>query len=88
MGLRQEDYAEEDNEAIEIWPENIPAYELWWIVGDQWRMGSGGPISLDLLPVLHELDRSELDKDEYDHRLIGIKTIAEVAMEEIQSQIQ
>lgn len=88
MGLRAEDYADEDEEVFEIWPENWATFELWKTVGDQWIMGQGGPVALNLMPVFHELDRAGLDKEAYEHLLTGIKTMAGVAMEEIQSQTE
>lgn len=81
IGLSRADYTEDDEEVVEIWPENIPVYHLWQVVGDQWRAGPGGVFSIDLVPVFHELDRQNLDKDEYDQRLDGIKTMAAVALE-------
>jgi hypothetical protein len=80
VGLEPEDYEEE---LIEIWPENIPVYDLWGIVGDQWRMGFNGPVALDLIPVFHELDRMGLDGEAYDAMLDGIKAMAGAAMLEI-----
>ena len=86
MGLRMEDYADDEEEAFEIWPENVAAFELWNIVGDQWIVGAVGPVALNLMPVFHELDRAGLDKEAYDHLLCGVKTMAQEALSEIQSQ--
>lgn len=82
LGLKPEDYAAHEEEIFELWPENRYTFDLWNIVGDQWRVGPNGPVSLDLVPVFHELDRAGLDDDEYGHVLIGIKAIAKVALEE------
>lgn len=83
IGLSRADYSEDDEEVVEVWPENVPVYNLWHIVGDQWRSGPGGIFSLDLLPVFHELDRQGLEREEYDAMLTGIKTMAAVALEAI-----
>lgn len=86
-GLRPEDYADDDKEAFEVWPENWATFEMWETVKDQWIMGSVGPVALNLMPVFHELDRAGLGEEEYDHLLTGIKTMAAVALDEIQSQV-
>lgn len=83
LGLSAADYAANDDEVVEVWPENLPVYDMWSVVGDQWRMGPSGPVALDMIPVFHEMDRAGLDKEEYDHLLVGIKTLASVALEEI-----
>jgi hypothetical protein len=85
IGLRPEDYADEEA-AVEVWPENLPAYDLWVEVGDQWRMGPGGPVAIDLIPVFHELDRMGLEKEAYDDMVLAIKTMARVALEEIHGE--
>ena len=82
IGLRPEDYADEEA-TVEVWPENLPAYDLWVEVGDQWLMGPGGPVAINLMPVFHELDRMGLDKEAYDDMVLSIKTMARVALDEI-----
>lgn len=80
IGLAPDDFEEE---VVKIWPENLPTLRLWKVVGDQWRMGFSGPVALDLVPVFHELDRMDLDKEAYDDLLAGIKAIAGVALNEM-----
>ena len=38
-------------ETFALWPENVPAFELWLAVQTQWRMGPNGPIGLDYAGV-------------------------------------
>ena len=83
LGLRPEDYEEED---VEVWPEHLAVFDLWRIVGDQWRMGPCGPVSLDLAPVFHELDRMGLDKDAYEGLLMDVKVVAGVALDEMRKE--
>lgn len=85
IGLRPEDYAD-DEAAVEVWPENLAAYDLWIEVGDQWLMGPGGPVAINLMPVFHELDRMGLDKEAYDDMVLAIKTMARVALDEIHGE--
>lgn len=80
LGLTPDDY---DEEVFEIWPENLPIYRLWHRVGDQWRMGQGGPVALDLVPVFHELDRMGLEGEDYDDWVDGMKAVAAGALLQI-----
>lgn len=86
VGMTPEDYTEDDEEVVEVWPENLPVYDLWQIVGDQWRSGPNGPFALDLIPVFHELDRMGLEKPEYDSLLSGVKVVAGVRLDEIHKE--
>lgn len=80
VGLTADDFEPEE---VEIWPDNMPALDLWDRVGDQWRMGFNGPVALDLIPVFHELDRMELEREDYDSLLADIKVMAGVALGEM-----
>lgn len=80
VGLTADDF---ESEEIEVWPDNLPALDLWDKVGDQWRMGFNGPVALDLIPVFHELDRMELEREDYDSLLIDIKVMAGAALGEM-----
>lgn len=71
---------------MEVWPENLQAWRLWSLVGDQFRMGSGGPVALDLVPVFHELDRMDLQREDYDSLLQDMKAMAGAAIQEINSR--
>ncbi|AWL04226.1 DUF1799 domain-containing protein [Massilia oculi] len=47
-GLAAEDYA---GEVVEIWPENLLAYDVFAALGTQWRVGMGGATGLDYAAV-------------------------------------
>lgn len=55
-------------------------------MGRQWRMGFAGPVALDLMPVLHELDRMGLEPFDYDTLLDDIQEMAAAALEQIGAQ--
>ncbi|HVR54026.1 MAG TPA: DUF1799 domain-containing protein [Pseudorhodoferax sp.] len=80
MGMSRADW-EDEQTPLEVWPENLPAYNLWQRVGDQWRMGFGGPVSIDLIPVFHELDRMGLEREDYDNLLADIQTMARAVID-------
>lgn len=63
-----------------IWRENEQAYRLWDKVGDQWRVGPGGPIALDHGPLVHELERMSLQREAYDALHFDIRVMADEAL--------
>jgi len=47
-------------QSLGIWPENVHAFNVYWHLEDQWRMGGmGGVIGMDLtmLPFFLELEK-------------------------------
>ncbi|MEH6434283.1 DUF1799 domain-containing protein [Massilia sp. DD77] len=62
-GFTLADYPEEQ---VEIWPENLQAYELFLYMRTQWRGAGMGLIGLDYGPLHHRMDRMKLEPDEYE----------------------
>lgn len=58
----------EDVEAapVEIWPENVRAYELLQFMGTQWRVSMAGATGLDYGVMYAKMDRMGLSPDDYD----------------------
>lgn len=81
-GMSRSDW-EAEQVAFELWPENKTACDVWYLVGDQWNMGSGGPVSINLMTVQHQLDRMGLEKEDYDDLLHDIRFMADAALGEI-----
>lgn len=44
-----------DEDAFYLWPENLPAFELWAELQTQWRVGVQGPTGLDYAGVAAHL---------------------------------
>lgn len=46
-----------DIEAIDVWPDNLPALNVFVAMATQWRTGMGGPVGLDYaaLPAVFRL---------------------------------
>lgn len=47
-------------QALGIWPENVHAFNVYWHMGDQWRVGGmGGVMGMDMsmLPFFLDLER-------------------------------
>ena len=81
-GLTLEDFA---GEAVEIWPENEPAYFLFLALSRQWRTGMAGPTGLDHNVLLRRLDRMNLEPGEYDQLDADIRLMEEEALSVMRS---
>ena len=62
-GFTPEDYPDE---IVEVWPENLEAYELFAYMRTQWRGAGMGIIGLDYTPLHHKMDRMQLTRNEYE----------------------
>lgn len=62
-GFTLDDYPQEE---VEIWPENLAAYELFGYMQTQWRGAGMGLIGLDYGPLHHKMDRMKLTPEDYD----------------------
>ena len=71
IGLLREDVV--DLSDFEVWPDNWLPYEIFCEVSDQWRMGQGGPVGLDLNVVFHVMDLFEINSR--DERLDTLRAI-------------
>lgn len=50
---------------IEIWPDNVRAFNLFQGLRTQWRVGMNGPVGLDFMVAYHRMDRMGLTPDDY-----------------------
>jgi len=63
VGLTEDDYPDEE---VELWPENVQAYNLFMALRTQWRAaGMMGLIGLDYNTLFHKMDRMTLSPEEY-----------------------
>lgn len=62
-GLSPEDYPEE---AVEVWPENWPAYALFAFMRTQWRVGFSGATGLDYNVLHRKMERMDLAPRDFD----------------------
>ena len=51
---------------VDIWPDNLAAFEIFNFMGTQWRVGMGGPTGLDYNVMHRKMDRLSLSPDDYD----------------------
>jgi hypothetical protein len=83
FGLTADDYTEEDFPSVLVWPGNERFYELWCLIGNQWRVAMNGPVALDQMPMRHQLDRMKLGDEEYDEYMNALRIMEAAALAEI-----
>ena len=69
-----------------LWAENWPAMKFFTDMGTQWRQGFNGPTGLDYGVLLHELDRLDLPRDEYDDLFGSIRVMEREALNEMRAK--
>lgn len=74
---------EDEQQPLDVWPDNVQAYLLWRKVGNQWRMGVNGPVALDYVPLQYEIDRMNLSDADYDLLFSDIRILEAEALEVI-----
>lgn len=75
-GIPEEEYPD-----VPLWSENLPAFNLFVSVANQWRVGGAGPYALDYNVLFHEMDRMGLDREEYDRLFEDIRTMEAAALD-------
>lgn len=67
-------------QAVEVWPENWPAWVLFCEMETQWRVGPGGATGLDYTPLFARMDRLGLTGPEWEQRFADIREIEAAAL--------
>lgn len=76
-GFAPEDY---DDEPVEVWPENWPAWGLFCEMSGQWRQSMGGPTALDYTPLFMRMDRMGLTDQAWQDLFADVRTIEHAAL--------
>lgn len=83
-GLTLEDLAADP---VEIWPENVRAFELFHSLRKQWILAPmGGPIGLNFLVAYNRMDRMELTPEEYNQLDEDLQVMEDAALEAMRSK--
>jgi hypothetical protein len=77
-GFAPEDYVDD---VFEVWPENWVASQLFLGIGNQWRVGMSGPVSLDYGVLFHRMDRLKVPDDEYEQLFSDVKELEAAALQ-------
>jgi len=71
----------EDEEPSEIWPENMPAINLFSSISTQWRTGGmGGTSGIDYNVLFHRIDRMSLPDQDYEWLFDDVRVIESEAL--------
>lgn len=76
-----EDYA--DDAAVEIWPANLPAFNLFRRIGTRWVYGMNGPTGLRFEAIYPIMDRMGLEPAAWDSMLADIEIMEHAALTEM-----
>lgn len=68
---------------VEVWPENWPAFGLFWLARTQWRTGMGGPTGLDYTALAALFELHDVPRDERPQLLADIQVMEEAALVEM-----
>ena len=68
-----------------IWPDNVPAVNVFIGISTQWRVSAAGPYGLDYNVLYRRLDRLGLAPAEYDSIEEDIRTMEDAALVQIKA---
>ncbi len=71
-------------DAVEVWPENVPALQMFQRIGTRWVMGGmGGVTGIRWEAVYPLMDRLGLDDQAWDALLADLEVMEQAALLEI-----
>uniref|UniRef100_UPI00333E75EE DUF1799 domain-containing protein n=1 Tax=Castellaniella defragrans TaxID=75697 RepID=UPI00333E75EE len=79
-GLKPKHYREPH---VDVWPESWPAIDLYIRYRSQWIQGPGGPTGLNYAVLLADLDRSDVQDDDREQIMDGIRVIEDAVLEKV-----
>jgi hypothetical protein len=78
-GFEPEDY---EGDVIEVWPENLPALQMFQRIGTRWVVaGMGGVTGLRWEAIYPLMDRLNLEPDAWDALLSDLEVMERAALE-------
>ena len=67
---------------VEIWPENVQAFNLFYSLRKQWNLAPmGGPIGLNFMVAYNRMDRMGLTPEEYNQLDEDLQVMEDAALE-------
>ena len=79
-GYEPEDF---ENEVVEVWPENLQAYQMLQRIGSRWVGGMGGVTGIRWEAVYPLMDRLGLDSAAWDDLLSDLEVMEAAALKAI-----
>lgn len=83
MGLKASDFAAD---AVDVWPDNLAAIEVFVAMSTQWRVGPGGVYGLDYNVMYRLMDRLGLSHADYDEMEHCLRTLEDAALEQMRKK--
>lgn len=75
FGFKPSDFGD-----FEVWPDNMPAINLFSSISTQWRTSMGGVTGLDYNVLFHRMDRMNLSDQDYEWLFDDIRVIESEAI--------
>ncbi|NRR28893.1 DUF1799 domain-containing protein [Oxalobacteraceae bacterium] len=75
-----------DIAAVEVFEENIPAFDLFAYMSTQWMVGFGGATGLKYEVAHSYLDRRKLGIDEFENRMDDLRIMEQAALAVMREQ--
>ena len=69
------------SQAVDVWPENWPAFDVFSRLGTQWSVSMGGPTGLRYEAVYPLLDRLHGDQDEWMQAFDDLQVMERAALD-------
>lgn len=79
-GFEPEDY---EGDVTEVWPENVPALQMFQRIGTRWVVGMGGVTGIRWEAIYPLMDRLGLDAPAWDALLSDLEVMEQAALEVI-----
>jgi hypothetical protein len=83
LGFTLEDLA---TDVVEIWPENVQAYELFCAMDTQWRIGMAGPTGLDYAALPMALRMIGAARVDWQQLMADIRVMESAALQAMRSK--
>ncbi len=71
------------HDPVDVWPENLQAFELFEAMRTQWRVAMGGPVGLDYTVLAWLMDLKRVPLDERAALLDDIRLMESAALAEM-----
>lgn len=68
-------------ETVEIWPDNLQAYEVFASLGTQWRIGMAGPTGMDYAAIPVTLRLMAVPRAEWPQLFADLRVMEGAALE-------
>lgn len=78
FGFKPSDFGD-----FEVWPDNMPAINLFSSISTQWRTSMGGMIGIDYNVLFSRMDRMNLSDQDYEWLFDDIRVIESEALSAI-----